>query len=327
MKSKEMPQIEIINNKGNEAPVPHPTTENSYHAGAYTSNDFEKIDIPYQQLIQILPGAIYTCDAKGYILTYNQAAADLWGRDPVIGKDAWCGSWKIFKPDSTPLSLDQCPMAIALKEGKVLNDIEIIVERPDGQKRNIMNYPRPFFNTAGKVIGAINMLVDITDSKNIEERKEHFSAIIQSSDDAIISKTLDGIITSWNNSAERIFGYTAQEIIGKHITKIIPINRLDEETKILAQLKRGERIDHFETKRMTKDGRLLDISLSISPIKNSKGIIIGASKIAHDITAQKKAEQLIRESEERLRMASETRVAPGRTEATNGPVGQHASSG
>jgi PAS domain S-box-containing protein len=321
MKSKEMPHIEIITNRENEPPVPSPTTENSLQTGInnnieginrfltvgvnHTSDDFEDIDIPYQQLIQTLPGAIYTCDANGYILTYNQAAVALWGREPATGKDAWCGSWKTYKADGTSLSPDQCPMAIALKEGKVLNDIETIVERPDGQKRNIMNYPRPFFNAAGKVIGGINMLVDITDRKNIEERKEHFAAIIQSSDDAIISKTLDGMITSWNNSAERIFGYTAQEIIGKPITTIIPVDRLDEETKILARLKRGERIDHFETKRITKAGKLLDISLSISPIKNSKGIIVGASKIAHDITGQKKAEQLIRESEERLRLAVE----------------------
>jgi hypothetical protein len=129
----------------------------------------------------------------------------------------------------------------------------------------------------------------------------HFAALVQSSDDAIISKTLDGIITSWNNSAERIFGYTAREMIGTHITRIIPPDRLDEEIKILDRLKRGERIDHFETKRMTKDGRLLDISLCISPVKNSKGKVIGASKIARDITAHKKAEQQIRESEQRLR--------------------------
>jgi PAS domain S-box-containing protein len=129
----------------------------------------------------------------------------------------------------------------------------------------------------------------------------HFAAIVQSSDDAIISKTLDGIITSWNHSAERIFGYTAEEMIGTNISRIIPPDRLDEESNILSRIKRGERIDHFETKRMTKDGRLLDISLSISPVKNSKGQTIGASKIARDITAHKKAEQQIRESEERLR--------------------------
>jgi len=138
-----------------------------------------------------------------------------------------------------------------------------------------------------------------------EEGYGHFAAIVQSSDDAIISKTLDGFVTSWNKSAERIFGYTAREMIGAHITKIVPPDRLDEVTTILERLKKGERIEHFETKRITKDGRLLDLSLSISPVKNSKGIIIGASKIARDITAQKKAELQIRENEDRIRESEE----------------------
>lgn len=144
-----------------------------------------------------------------------------------------------------------------------------------------------------------------TNKFNQIEMQAHFAAIVESSDDAIISKTLDSIVTSWNKAAERIFGYTAEEMIGVSITRIVPADRLDEEPKILERLKRGERIDHFETKRITKDGRLLDISLSISPVKNSKGVIIGASKIARDITAQKKAAQQIRESEERLRLAVE----------------------
>lgn len=139
----------------------------------------------------------------------------------------------------------------------------------------------------------------------VEERYGHFAAIVQSSDDAIISKTLNGVVTSWNNSAERIFGYTAQEMIGAHITKIVPPDRLAEEAKILERLKKGERIEHFETKRITKDGKLLDISISISPVKNSKGVIIGSSKIARDISAQKKAEQQIRENEERIRESEE----------------------
>ncbi|WP_166436998.1 PAS domain-containing sensor histidine kinase [Niastella caeni] len=317
-----MPQSERIKRKGtNTPPIPQSISENGSHTVANTSfeqihnfiafsstntaADIKEIEFRYQQLIQGLPVAVYTCDANGYILTYNQAAAELWGREPEIGKDAWCGSWKTYTTEGAPLPPDQCPMAIALKEGKEVYDREIIVERPDGIKRTIMPHPKPFFNAAGKVIGAVNMLVDITDRKNIEERNGHFAAIIQSSDDAIISKTLDGVITSWNNSAERIFGYTAQEMIGAQITRIIPSDRLDEETSILKRLEKGERIDHFETKRVTKDGRLLDISLSISPVKNSKGIVIGASKIARDITAQKKAEQRLRESEERIRESEE----------------------
>ena len=258
----------------------------------------------YEQLIQALPAAIYTCDARGYISLYNNAAVELWGREPSSGIDLWCGSWKIYKPDGSPLPLEECPMAIALKEGRIVSDEEIIIERPDGVKRYILPHPRPIFNAAGKIAGAVNMLVDITDSRIIEEKKGHFASIVQFSDDAIISKTLDGIVTSWNNAAERIFGYTADEMIGQPIIKILPPDRLNEEPLILERLKKGERIDHFETKRITKDGKLLDISLTISPVKDIKGRIIGASKIARDITAQKKAEQRIRESEERLRQAT-----------------------
>ena len=129
----------------------------------------------------------------------------------------------------------------------------------------------------------------------------HLAAIVDSSDDAIISKSLDGVIQSWNRGAERLFGYSAQETIGRSITIIIPSDRLDEEQHILDTLKRGERVDHIETKRRTKDGRLIDISLTVSPVRNGAGEVIGASKIARDITARKLSEQLLREREQALR--------------------------
>ena len=307
-----MPQLKRPYNDPKTSSRPWIASEGDSHSGV--SNTPERMKniaeanashLYTQQLIQALPAAIYTCDANGYILTYNKAAAALWGREPEPGKDAWCGAPKIYTIHGKALPLDQSPMAIAIKEGREIQDARIIIERPDGTKRIVMPHPKPFFNAAGKVTGAVNMLVDITDNKTIEESNGHFAAIVESSDDAIISKTLESIVTSWNNSAERIFGYTAQEMIGVSITKIVPPDRLDEEPQILECLKRGERIDHFETKRLTKDGRLLDISLCISPVKNSKGVIIGASKIARDITAQKRAEQQIRESEERLRLAIE----------------------
>jgi PAS domain S-box-containing protein len=127
------------------------------------------------------------------------------------------------------------------------------------------------------------------------------SSIVDSSDDAIISKTLEGVITSWNVGAERLFGYTAKEAIGQHISMIIPRDRLDEETRILARLSRGDRIDHFDTIRVRKDGTTLDISLSISPVRDSAGEIIGASKIARDITGRKRIERELHQSEERFR--------------------------
>jgi PAS domain S-box-containing protein len=128
------------------------------------------------------------------------------------------------------------------------------------------------------------------------------AAIIDSSDDAIISKSLDGIITSWNKGAERLLGYTAEEAVGKHITLIIPSDRRNEETIILERLRSGERIEHFETVRLRKDGTPVDISLTISPVRNAKGQIVGASKVARDITDRKHAEKALRDSEDRLRI-------------------------
>jgi PAS domain S-box-containing protein len=130
-------------------------------------------------------------------------------------------------------------------------------------------------------------------------------SIIENSDDAIITKNLDGIISSWNKSAERIFGYTAPEVIGKSVTILIPPERQDEEPTILAGLRRGERIDHYETVRQRKDGSLIDISLTVSPIRNATGEIVGASKIARDITERKRHDEhiamLAREAEHRVK--------------------------
>src|SRR5579871_2008784 len=135
---------------------------------------------------------------------------------------------------------------------------------------------------------------DITEPKGAERAALLLGAIVDSSDDAIISKNLDGIITSWNKSAERLFGYTADEIVGKPVTMLIPSDRLNEEPQIIARLKKGERVDHFEAIRRRKDGSLLDISLTISPIRDANGQITGASKIARDITRQKSIEAEIR---------------------------------
>lgn len=138
-----------------------------------------------------------------------------------------------------------------------------------------------------------------------EEITGLLAAIVASSDDAIISKNLDGIITSWNKSAERIFGYTAEEATGQHITLIIPPERHAEELDILARLRRGERVDHFQTVRRRKDGSLLDISITISPVRDPSGTVIGASKVARDITAQKQTERALRESEQRFRVITD----------------------
>lgn len=252
----------------------------------------------YRQLIECLPAAIYTCDKYGRVLMYNEAAVALWGREPRAGVDMWCGSWKIYEPDGiTPIALDSCPMAEAIKGAVPVRGKIIVVERPDGSRRLIQPYPDPLFDADGILTGAVNMLVDITDQKFAEEYVSKLAAIVENSDDAIISKNLDGVITSWNPGAEKLFGFTAEEMIGETITRIIPPDKLNEEPKIIEQLKAGQRVDHFQTKRLTKDGKLLDISLTISPVKDMQGKVVGASKIARDISQQRQLFSALKESE------------------------------
>ena len=262
-------------------------------------------DVDFFQIVQNLPVAVYSTDAVGRITFYNDAAASLWGRHPKLGEDWWCGSWRLFWPDGTPMGHDECPMAITLKTGCAARGVEAIAERPDGTRVPFLAYPTPLRNGAGQLLGAVNMLVDVAERKRNEEDAQHYAAIVESSDDAILSKDINGVITSWNSGAQRLFGYTSEEAVGKPVTMLIPVDRHDEEPKILERIRRGERIDHYETVRQRKDGSFIDISLTVSPVRDLRGNIIGASKIARDITERKKAEEqqdlLLREMDHRIK--------------------------
>jgi PAS domain S-box-containing protein len=250
-------------------------------------------DRRFRDALDALPAAVCITDEVGHLTYYNSAAIEFSGRIPKIGSDSWCVAWKLFRSDGTPLPHDQCAMAIALKEGRSVYGEETIAERPDGTRRWFQPFPTPVRNGKGRIIGGINMLLDITIKKQGEQTGNLLAAIINSSDDAIISKNLDGVITSWNKSAERIFGYCAAEAVGQHITLIIPPDRLSEEYDIIARLKRGERVDHFDTVRRKKDGSMLDLSLTISPVRDAAGRVIGASKVARDISERKRAEEAL----------------------------------
>ncbi|HMA13866.1 MAG: PAS domain S-box protein [Bacteroidota bacterium] len=414
-------------------------------------------------LLQAMPVAIYTTDAEGRIAFFNEAAAALWGRRPALGEEArYCGSWKLFWPDGRPLPFDDCPMALALKTQTAIEGMEAVAERPDGTRVPFLAYPTPLFDGAGRLTGAVNVLMnlterhaiheqlrssearyraifdnaqvsvwevdfsdvldfldalraegvtdlgahldthpdvvaqaiglrritglnaytlelfgarseaallrslasvrtaeteallrdellclwdgrrrlerdtvlrrldggrmdvvvtvafageraersvatihDVTERKTAELAAQRLAAIVESSDDAILSKNLDGIIMSWNGGAERLFGYTAEEALGQPVTMLIPPERLHEETIILGNVRGGTRIQHYETVRQRKDGSLVNISLTVSPIKTADGTIVGASKIARDITdrveAQKQQDLLLREMNHRVK--------------------------
>jgi PAS domain S-box-containing protein len=258
-----------------------------------------------REVLDALAVAVYVTDALGNITYYNDAAADLWGHRPELGQAHWCGSWKLYWPDGSPLPHDQCPMAVALREGRPVRGMEAVAERPDGTLVPFMSYPTPLFDPSGRLVGAVNMLVDISDRRDADRAAQRLSAIVESAEDAILAKDLNGVITSWNSGAERLFGYTADEVIGKPVTILIPGERLDEEPQILARIRRGERVEHFDTVRRRKDGSLVEIGLSISPIRNAAGQVVGASKVARDITerrqAQKQQQLLLREMDHRIK--------------------------
>ena len=247
----------------------------------------------YQEMLQALPLPVYTTDLEGRITFFNEAAVEFAGRRPELG-EKWCVTWRLHHPDGTPMPHDQCPMAIAIKERRPVRGMEGVAERPDGAKVHFVPYPTPLLDTSGRPTGAINVLVDQTDTHRIHDMSAQFASIVETSDDAIASKDLDGTITSWNAGATRIFGYDASEMVGQPITRIIPPELHDEERDILARLRRGERIDHYETVRVAKDGSRLDISLTVSPLLDKRGVVVGASKVARDVTERKRAEKLQR---------------------------------
>jgi PAS domain S-box-containing protein len=259
----------------------------------------------FRAVLDALPAAVYTTDAAGRVTYYNKAAAEFAGREPRLGSDEWCVTWRLFNMDGTPLPHDRCPMAVAIKENRAVRGAEAVLERPDCTRVPFLPYPTPLRDASGALIGAVNMLVDISDLKSVETARAHLAAIVQSSDDAIISKDLNSIVTSWNPAAETIFGYTAEEMIGRPVFVLFPPDRLAEEDLILQQIRRGERVEHFETIRRRKDGSDIDISLTISPVRDDAGRIIGASKIGRDITERKRYERVLNDLNENL----EKRVA------------------
>ena len=191
-------------------------------------------------------------------------------------------------------TLEEPEILRRIRSGERVAHFETVRRRKDGTLLDISLTISPIRDLEGKIIGASKIARDITEAKKAETARHLLSAIVDSSDDAIISKDLNGVITSWNKSAERLFGYNEADAVGKPVTMLMPEDRVSEEPEILRRIRSGERVDHFETIRRRKDGTLLDISLTISPIRDAAGNIIGASKIARDITERKRIDEEIR---------------------------------
>ncbi len=249
-----------------------------------------------RETLDALPVAVYTTDAAGRLTHYNPAAVEFSGEEPEIGKDDWCANWKFFRQDGSILPNEQYPMHVALRGGHVEDGVEITAERAGSSKRSFKLYPRPIRDAAGAITGCVNMLVDITGRKEAQQANRLLAAIVDSSHDAIISKTLDGVITSWNQSAERLFGYSAAQAIGQNMMMLVPGERRHEEASILERIGRGKQINEFETVRRRKNGTLVDVSVSVSPIKDSAGRVIGASNTSRDITERRRTEKALSET-------------------------------
>jgi PAS domain S-box-containing protein len=249
-------------------------------------------------IIDSADDAIISKTLEGIITSWNKSAERIFGytADEVIGK-----SITILIPEHL---LHEEPIILAqLRAGRRIDHYETVRVRKDGTFVDISLTVSPIRTPDGHIVGASKIARDITRRRQSEMAQARLAAIVESADDAIVSKTLDSIITSWNKGAERIFGYTAEEAIGQSVTMLIPEDHIDEEPEILSRIRKGDRISHYETVRLRKDGTLIDISLTVSPIMAADGRIIGASKIARDITGQRQTQRTLDESVTRLNLA------------------------
>ena len=251
------------------------------------------------RLLDLTDDAILVRDASDRITFWNKGASEMYGfsREEAIGRV----SHELFCTEF-PEPLESINEKL-LREGQWAGDLRHTCA--NGTRKTVSTRWVLDRDASGNIRSVLESNRDITEANNAREAQNRLAAIVESSDDAIVSKGLDGVITSWNKAAERTFGYTADEAIGRPIYLIIPADRKQEESEILARIGRGERVDHFQTVRQRKDGTLLDVSVTISPVRDSSGRVIGASKVARDITAHKRAEQALRESEQRYQVVTD----------------------
>ncbi len=256
--------------------------------------------------------AIITKDLSGIITSWNPAAEHIFGYTPeeIIGQPV----------------LKLIPLSLQYEEPVILRRLQMGEQITNFETRRVTKYGKevivsltisPLKDKEGRVLGISKMARDITHEKQLNEVRFQLAAIVESSDDAIMTKNLNGIITSWNRAAERIFGYSAREMIGASILNLIPEDLRSEEETIIRKIQLGERIDHYETVRLTKSGERLDVSLTISPLKDASGKIIGASKVLRTIGERKQMEKNLLQAE---KIAATGRMAATIAHEINNPL-------
>jgi PAS domain S-box-containing protein len=254
----------------------------------------------YRVTLASIGDAVIATDAEGRVTFINPIAEELtgWNRREAMGRKL--GEIFRISNELTRAPVEN-PVDKVLRVGTIvgLANHTVLTAR-DGRERPIDDSGAPVRDFGGRIVGVVLVFRDVTERRNAELATLRLAAIVEHSVDAIIGKDLKGIVTSWNRAAERIFGYSAAEMVGQPITRLLPPDRLHEEQEILARLQRGELVETFETVRVRKDGHSLWVRVSISPIKDHEGQIVGASKIARDITEEKRAEQALKDAKAQL---------------------------
>ncbi len=264
-----------------------------------------------EALVRSCADAIFTRDLAGAITSWNPAATRIFGYsgEEVIGKP-------ILRLIPSRLHTEELEIMRRLRVGEPMAHYESCRLTKAGNEIAVSLTVSPLRNARGEIIGVSKIVRDITEQQQLDNVRR-LAAIIESSEDAILSKDLSGIITSWNQAATRLFGYTEGEMVGLSILKLIPPELQAEEQHIIRQLMAGRRIEHFETVRMRKNGERVDVSLTISPVRNSAGKIIGASKILRDISERKRLEFSLLEAE---KIAATGRMAATIAHEINNPL-------
>jgi PAS domain S-box-containing protein len=253
----------------------------------------------FSTALKSIGDAVIATDDRGRVLFMNPVAEALtgWTNEEAHGK----GLAEVFCiiNELTRNPVDN-PVEKVLATGHIIGlaNRTVLIAR-DGKELPIDDSAAPIHDAQGRVAGVILVFRDATKKRHAELLNERLAAIVESSDDIIASKDLNGVITSWNKGAERVLGYTAEEVIGKHVSMLMPPELVEDMPRILERVRRGEKVDHYQTKRRRKDGTIIDVSLTVSPIRDADGEIIGASKIGRDITQEKLIEAERQEAERR----------------------------